>query len=47
MKEEITNNHYRHLYSNLSPAKMTSREHTAQLTTDYASKIQQQFIEEK
>ena len=45
MKEEITNNHYRHLYSNLSPAKMTSREHTAQLTTDYASKIQQQFIE--
>ncbi len=45
MKEEITNNHYRHLYSNLSPAKMTSQEHTAQLTTDYASKIQQQFIE--
>jgi len=45
MKEEITNNHYRYLYSNLSPAKMTSQEHTAQLTTDYASNIQQRFIE--
>ncbi|MDI3543596.1 MAG: hypothetical protein PWP57_1201, partial [Candidatus Atribacteria bacterium] len=44
MKEEIINNHYRYLYSNLSPTKMTSQEHTAQLTTDYASTIQQQFI---
>ncbi len=43
-RKEIMNNHYRHLYSNLSPTKMTSHEHTAQLTTDYASNIQQKFI---
>ncbi|MHA1331187.1 MAG: Zn-binding domain-containing protein, partial [Candidatus Hodarchaeales archaeon] len=43
-RREIANNHYRHLYSNLSPTKMTSHEHTAQLTTDYASNVQQRFI---
>lgn len=43
-REEIRNNHYWHLYSNLSPTKMTSQEHTAQLATDYASNIQQRFI---
>jgi hypothetical protein len=43
-RKEIMNNHYRHLYSNLSPTKMASQEHTAQLTTDYASNIQQRFI---
>jgi hypothetical protein len=43
-RKEIMNNHYRHLYSNLSPTKMVSREHTAQLKTDYASNIQQKFI---
>jgi len=43
-REHIIKNHYRHLYSNLSPTKMTSQEHTAQLTTDYASNIQQKFI---
>jgi len=44
-RKEIMNNHYRYLYSNLSPTMMASQEHTAQLTTDYASNIQQRFIE--
>ncbi len=43
-RDEIVKNHYRHLYTKLSPIKMTSQEHTAQLTTDYASNIQQRFI---
>ena len=44
-RKEIMNNHYRYLYSNLSPTKMASQEHTAQLNTDYASIIQQKFIQ--
>ena len=44
-RKEIINNHYRHLYSNLFPIKMASQEHTAQLNTDYASNIQQKFIQ--
>lgn len=43
-REEILRNHYRHLYTSITPVKMTSREHTAQLTTDYASNVQQSFI---
>jgi ATP-dependent helicase YprA (DUF1998 family) len=43
-KKELYDNHYRHLYTHLSPFRMTSKEHTAQLTPDYASKIQQWFI---
>ncbi|HDI10357.1 MAG TPA: DEAD/DEAH box helicase, partial [Euryarchaeota archaeon] len=46
-KQEIKNleeNHYRYLYRNLEPVKMECREHTAQLTTEYASEIQQKFI---
>lgn len=43
-RDEIFRNHYRYLYTNISPDKMKSHEHTAQLTTDYASKIQQHFI---
>lgn len=43
-REDIKRNHYRHLYTDLSLTKMTSHEHTAQLTTDYASNIQQRFI---
>ncbi|MEQ8172223.1 MAG: Zn-binding domain-containing protein, partial [Candidatus Eremiobacterota bacterium] len=36
--------HYRHLYLNLSPISMEVHEHTAQLTNQYASEIQQNFI---
>ncbi|MGQ9721861.1 MAG: DEAD/DEAH box helicase [Candidatus Jordarchaeum sp.] len=43
-REYLSENHYRHLYTNLSPMKMTSHEHTAQLTADYASQVQQKFI---
>lgn len=43
-REDIMRNHYRYLYTNLSPTKMVSHEHTAQLTTDCASNIQQRFI---
>ncbi|MEN3038475.1 MAG: DEAD/DEAH box helicase [Candidatus Kryptonium sp.] len=42
--DQISQNHYRYLYTNISPEKMISHEHTAQLTTDYASEIQQKFI---
>ncbi|MHA1727244.1 MAG: DEAD/DEAH box helicase [Promethearchaeota archaeon] len=44
-RKEILRNHYRYLYTKISPVKMISHEHTAQLTTDYASNIQQKFIE--
>ncbi len=43
-QEEIIRNHYRYLYTNLSPINMTVHEHTAQLKQDYASNIQQKFI---
>jgi len=43
-REEIMKNHYRYLYTNLSPVTMTVHEHTAQLKQDYASNIQQKFI---
>lgn len=39
------NNHYRNLYMSVLPMWMNSREHTAQLTTEAAAKIQQQFNE--
>ena len=41
---EIERNHYRHLYSTLTPSKMTVHEHTAQLETDYASTVQDNFV---
>jgi len=41
---EVERNHYRHLYSTLTPGKMTVHEHTAQLETDYASKVQDDFV---
>ncbi|MGC8829959.1 MAG: DEAD/DEAH box helicase [Verrucomicrobiia bacterium] len=43
-RNEIMKNHYRYLYTEISPLKMIPQEHTAQLTTDYASNIQQRFI---
>lgn len=43
-RENIQKNHYRYLYTNLLPVKMNSHEHTAQLSTEYASRIQQKFI---
>lgn len=41
---EILKNHYRYLYTKIYPIKMISHEHTAQLTTDYASQVQERFI---
>jgi len=41
---ELERNHYRYLYTHLMPITMVSHEHTAQLTTDYASNVQQRFI---
>jgi len=40
----IDKNHYRHLYTHLAPIKMSTHEHTAQLTQRYASDVQQDFI---
>lgn len=45
--EDIENNHYRFLYTKLSPDNMSAHEHTAQLNTDYAANIQQRFIKGK
>ena len=45
LREEILKNHYRYLYMNLLPLRMTCKEHTAQLVSDYASSIQQKFIQ--
>ena len=36
--------HYRYLYRNLNPVPMKAREHTAQLTSDEAADVQQQFV---
>ena len=36
--------HYRYLYRNLNPVPMTAREHTAQLMSDEAADVQQQFV---
>ena len=36
--------HYRYLYRNLTPVPMKAREHTAQLTSDEAADVQQQFV---
>lgn len=43
-RKDIMKNHYRHLYTHLSPVNITVQEHTAQLKTGYASNIQQRFI---
>lgn len=40
-------NHYRVLYTEIEPTPMRVEEHTAQLTNDAASDLQQQFIEGK
>jgi len=42
--DSLDHNHYRFLYKNLQPISMSVHEHTAQLKTDYAAEIQQQFI---
>jgi ATP-dependent helicase YprA (DUF1998 family) len=36
--------HYRYLYGHLNPVPLKAREHTAQLTSDEAADIQQQFV---
>ncbi|KAF1084349.1 ATP-dependent RNA helicase RhlE [Sporotomaculum syntrophicum] len=44
MDKRFDNNHYRNLYLNIKPEKMIASEHTAQLTTEYAAEVQNQFI---
>lgn len=46
-KDDIEGNHYRFLYTSLCPENIRVHEHTAQLDTNYASKIQQEFIRGK
>ena len=41
---EQDDNHYRALYGSMNPVPMIAREHTAQLTTQEAAGIQQQFL---
>jgi ATP-dependent helicase YprA (DUF1998 family) len=36
--------HYRYLYRNLNPVPMKAREHTAQLMSDEAAEVQQEFV---
>lgn len=36
--------HYRYIYTHLNPVPLKAREHTAQLTSDEAADIQQQFV---
>jgi len=43
-RQDIENNHYRYLYTNLSLINMIAEEHTAQLKQDDASNVQQRFI---
>jgi ATP-dependent helicase YprA (DUF1998 family) len=40
----VDDDHYRFLYRNLNPVPMQAREHTAQLTSDEAADVQQQFV---
>ncbi len=37
-------NHYRHLYQNLSPIPLSAQEHTAQWTSSEAASIQESFV---
>ena len=43
-RQEMLENHYRSLYSQLTPARMVCQEHTAQLTTECAANVQERFI---
>lgn len=45
--EELKQNHYRNLYSNIYPISMKASEHTAQLTTERAAEIQKLFYDGK
>lgn len=44
LEQELENNHYRYLYLNMKPETLVCKEHTAQLATEYAAKIQTGFI---
>jgi len=37
-------NHYRYLYQNMQPVPFSAKEHTAQWTSDEASRVQDQFV---
>ncbi len=44
-RPEWEQNHYRYLYQNLLPIPFSAREHTAQLTSSEASRVQEQFVQ--
>lgn len=44
-EELFRQNHYYKLYSNALPLRMVAEEHTAQLTSDAAAKLQNKFLE--
>ncbi len=44
-EKSLKYNFYRTMYSKFNPIKMISQEHTAQLTSDYATEVQQKFID--
>lgn len=46
-KDVLLEHHYRKIYQELEPERLVSKEHTAQLTSEEASKVQQEFIEGK
>ena len=46
-EEILKSNHYRNIYRNIKPIPLVAREHTAQLTSDAAAKLQAEFIQGK
>jgi superfamily II DNA/RNA helicase len=46
-KDVLLENHYRKIYQELEPERLVSKEHSAQLKSDVAAKVQQEFIEGK
>ena len=44
-EEIFHDNHYRRLYDELEPIDLTSKEHTAQLTSEAAAELQTQFVQ--
>jgi len=43
LEQELSNNHYRYLYSYSEPIPMSVEEHTAQLTSEAAAHLQEKF----
>ncbi len=46
-EEILKNNHYRNIYKNIKPIPLVAKEHTAQLKSEYAARLQTEFIQGK